>query len=120
MLLILLKTIVVSKDAYPNLIVYLPKLPRRTQRELMNETNPLICQQSHLPSPVTPLEFKLMTSALIPLVEPQMPSTLLKTIVVKKDAYPNFIIHSPKYPRHTQGEFDGCDQPFDLPTISFF
>ena len=40
----LLKTIVVKKDAYPNLIVHSPKRPRRTQGELMDATNPPIYQ----------------------------------------------------------------------------
>ena len=42
----LLKAIAVRKDTYPSLIVHSPKRPRRTQRELMDGANPLICQQS--------------------------------------------------------------------------
>ena len=42
----LLKSIACRKGAYPNLIVHSPKRPRRTQGELMDTTNPSICQQS--------------------------------------------------------------------------
>ena len=41
----LLKTIVVRKCAYLNLIVHSPKRPRQTQKELMDAANPSICQQ---------------------------------------------------------------------------
>ena len=44
----LLKAIAIKKDAYPNLIVHSPKRPRQTQGELMDATNPPICQQSPL------------------------------------------------------------------------
>ena len=40
----LLKVIIVRKCAYPSLIVHSPKRPWRTQGELMDATNPLICQ----------------------------------------------------------------------------
>ena len=42
----LLKSIAYRKGAYPNLIVHSPKRPWRTQGELMDVTNPSICQQS--------------------------------------------------------------------------
>ncbi|RVW63217.1 hypothetical protein CK203_058954 [Vitis vinifera] len=42
----LLKAIVVRKGAYPSLIVHSPKRSRQTQGELMDATNPPICQQS--------------------------------------------------------------------------
>ena len=42
----LLKAIAVRKGAYPSLIVHLPKHPWRTQGELMDTTNPPICQHS--------------------------------------------------------------------------
>ena len=46
----LLKAISIRKGAYPSLIVHSPKRPQRTQRELMDAVNPLICQQrSFLP-----------------------------------------------------------------------
>ena len=41
----LLKAIAYRKDAYSNLIVHSPKRSRRTQGELMDVTNPPICQQ---------------------------------------------------------------------------
>ena len=41
----LLKSIACRKGAYPNLIVHSPKRPRRTQGDLMDATNPPICQQ---------------------------------------------------------------------------
>ena len=41
----LLKTIVVRKGVYPNLIVHSPKCPQQTQGELMDAINPSICQQ---------------------------------------------------------------------------
>ncbi|RVX20917.1 Retrovirus-related Pol polyprotein from transposon TNT 1-94 [Vitis vinifera] len=41
----LLKAIAGRKDVYPNLIVHSPKRPQRTQGELMDATNPPICQQ---------------------------------------------------------------------------
>ena len=56
------------------------------------------------PPPATPLGFEPVTSTLIPLVGPQALPTLLKAIAVRKDAYPNLIVHSPKRPRRTQGE----------------
>ena len=38
--------------------------------------------------------------------------TLLKAITIKKDAYPNLIVHSPKRPRRTQGELmDAANLP---------
>ena len=46
MLTTLLKVIVVKKDTYSNLIVHSPKRPQQIQGELMDTTNPLICQQS--------------------------------------------------------------------------
>ena len=69
-LLTLLKAIAVRKGAYPNLIVHSPKRPRQTQGEFMDAANPPICQQS--PPPATPLGFEPVTSALIPLVGPQV------------------------------------------------
>ncbi|KAL6321945.1 hypothetical protein AAG906_035853 [Vitis piasezkii] len=39
------EVIAVRKDAYPSLIVHSPKRPRRSQGELMDTTNPSICQQ---------------------------------------------------------------------------
>ena len=107
----LLKAIAVRKCAYSNLIVHSPKRPRRTQGELMDVANPPICQQSP-PSPATPLGFEPVTSALIPLVGPQALPTLLKSIVVRKGAYPNLIMHSPKRPRQTQGKLmDSINPP---------
>ena len=60
-----------------------------------------------------------MTSALIPLVGPQVLPILLKVIVVKKDVYPNLIVHLLKRPRHlnTKG-VDGHDQSSYLPTLT--
>ena len=37
-----------------------------------------------------------MTSTLIPLVGPQALPTILKAIAIRKCAYPNLIVHSPK------------------------
>ena len=37
-------------------------------------------------------------------VGPHALLTLLKAIAVRKCAYPNLIVHSPKRPRRTQGE----------------
>ena len=50
------------------------------------------------PPPMTPLGFEPLTSFLIPLVGPQMLPTLLKIIIIRKDAYPNLIVHSSKRP----------------------
>ena len=44
----LLKAIACRKVAYPSLIVHSPKRPRRTQGELMDTTNPPICQHIDL------------------------------------------------------------------------
>ena len=52
-----------------------------------------------------------MTLTLIPLLGPQTLPTLIKAIVVRKDAYPNFIVHSPKRPRRTQGELIDAANP---------
>ena len=93
-----LKTIACRKGVYPNLIVHSPKYP---QGQLMDATNPPIYQQS---PPVIPLGFEPVTPALIPLVGPQVLSTLLKSIACRKCAYPNLIVHSPKRSRRTQGE----------------
>ena len=86
-----------------------PKRPRRTQGELMDAANPLIYQQS--PPLATPLGFEPVTLAPIPLVGPQAVPTLLKAIAVKKCAYPNLIVHSPKRPRQTQGELMDAANP---------
>ena len=90
----LLKAIAVRKDAYPNLIVHSPKRPWRTQGEFMDTTNLPIYQQSP-----------------IPLVGPQTLLTLLKAIAVRKDTYPNLIVHSPKCPRRTQEELMDAANP---------
>ena len=37
--------------------------------------------------------------------------TLLKAITIKKDAYPNLIVHSPKRPRRTQMELIDAANP---------
>ena len=42
---------------------------------------------------------------------PQALSILRKPIVIRKDAYPNIIMHSPKPPRKTQGEFMDVTNP---------
>ena len=52
-----------------------------------------------------------MTSTLIPLVGPQALPTLLKPIAIRKGAYPNLIVHSPKHPRRTQGELMDATNP---------
>ena len=75
----------------------------------MDMANPLICQQS--PPPATPLGFEPVTLALIPLVGPQALPTLLKSIAVRKGAYPSLIVHSPKRPRRTQGELMDTANP---------
>ena len=71
--------------------------------------NPSICQQ--FSSLATPLRFKLMTSTLISLVGPQALPTLLKAIAVRKDVYPNLIVHSPNGPRRTQMELIDTTNP---------
>ena len=80
-------------------------------------------QPSDLPtiSPsMTSLRFEPVTSALIALVGPRALPTLLKTIVVRKDAYPNLIVHSSKRPRRTQGELMDAANPPICQQISFF
>ena len=81
----------------------------------MDVTNSSIFQQS--PPLATLLGFEPVTSTLTPLIWPQALSILLKVIVVRKGAYPNLIVHSPKRPRHlnTKG-VDGHDQSSYLPT----
>ena len=44
-------------------------------------------------------------------VGPQALPTLLKTIAVRKDAYPSLIVHSPKCPRRTQEELMDAANP---------
>ena len=71
-------------------------------------------QPSNLPTispPATPLGFKPVTSALIPLIGPQALLTLLKAIACRKGAYPSLIVHSPKRPRRTQGELMDAANP---------
>ena len=111
----LLKTIDIRKYAYPNLLVHSPKHSQHSNTRKVDGHD----QPSDLPtiSPLmTPLWFKLVTSVLILLIGPQELPTLLKTIVVRKDVYPNLIPHSPKCSRHsnTRG-VDGCGQSSDLP-----
>ena len=55
--------------------------------------------------------FEPVTLALIPLVGPQVLPTLLKAIAVRKGAYPNLIVHSPKRPQQTQGELMDTANP---------
>ena len=55
---------------------------------------------NNLPS-ATPLGFEPMTLTLIPLVGPQTLPTLLKAIAIKKGAYPNLIVPSPKHLWHS-------------------
>ena len=47
----------------------------------------------------TPLGFEPVASTLIPFVGPQALRTLIKAIVVRKNAYPNLIVHLPKRPQ---------------------
>ena len=63
--------------------------------------------------------FEPVTSALIPLVEPQGLPTLLKAIACRKGSYPSLIVHSPKRPQANTRGVDGRGQPSDLPTKSF-
>ena len=44
-------------------------------------------------------------------VGPQTLPTLLKAIAVRKYAYPNLIMHSPKHPQRTQGELMDATNP---------
>ena len=68
---------------------------------------------------MTPLGFELVTSALIPLVGPKALPTFIKAIAIRKGAYPNVIVYSPKRPRHSNTKrVDERDQPSDLPTWS--
>ena len=72
---------------------------------------PTLRSTNNFPPPMTPLGFKPVTSTLIPLVGPQALPTLLKAIAVRKDAYHNLIVHSPKRPRRTQGELMDTTNP---------
>ena len=94
----LLKAITVKKYAYHNLIMYSPKCLREVDRLGQPSNLPIISS----PPPMTLLGFEPLTSFLIPLVGPQMLPTLLKIIIIRKDAYPNLIVHSSKRPWRTQ------------------
>ena len=75
----LLKVIAVNKGAYPNLIVHSLKRLLYSNTRRVDRSD----QSFDLPTislPTTPLGFKPVTSALIPLVGPWALPTLLKTI----------------------------------------
>ena len=117
MLSTLLKAIVVKKCAYPNFIVHSLKRSQHSNIKGVDGRDQPFDLLTISPR-TTPMGFKPVTSALIPLVGPHEFSTLLKVIVIKKNTYPNLIMHSLKCPRHlnTRG-VDGHSQLFDLPTM---
>ena len=110
------KSNTVKKCTYSNLIVHSPKCPwhlstrgidRRDQPFDLSTISPL----------ATPLGFELVTSALIPLVGPQVLSMFLKSIAVRKCTYPSLIVHLLKCPQHSNTmRVDGHDQPSNVPT----
>ena len=53
-----------------------------------------------------------------PIVRPQALPTLLKAIIVRKNVYPNFIVHLPKRSRRTQEELiDTVNPPIYQPGL---